>query len=80
MAFALMPPQAHQGMIDYLTTEGRKMYVKAIPPLQEELYNCIPSGLFGFLKELEDRVTDHDWNEDTVGILKIPEESTDLNM
>eukprot|EP00978_Attheya_sp_CCMP212_P007709 scaffold17925_cov56-Attheya_sp.AAC.2 len=79
MAFTLMPTQAHQGMIDYSTTEGCKMYVKAITPLQEELYDCIPSGLFRFIKELEDRATDHYWNEDNVGILKIPEDPTDLN-
>jgi hypothetical protein len=61
-----------------LTTEGHKMYVKAIAPLQEELYDCIPGGVFGFLKELENRAADHDWN-DTDGILKIPKGATNVN-
>eukprot|EP00978_Attheya_sp_CCMP212_P026733 scaffold88424_cov63-Attheya_sp.AAC.2 len=78
MAFALTPAQAHSGVIDMSTTEGRKLYAKAIAPLQEELYDCIPDGLFGFLKELEDRSADHDWN-DTDGILKIPEDPNDAS-
>eukprot|EP00978_Attheya_sp_CCMP212_P004177 scaffold9048_cov67-Attheya_sp.AAC.2 len=78
MAFALTPAQAHSGAIDMSTTEGRKMYAKAIAPLQEELYDSILGGLYGFHKELEDRAADHDWN-DTVGILEIPEDPNDVN-
>eukprot|EP00978_Attheya_sp_CCMP212_P040484 scaffold221375_cov55-Attheya_sp.AAC.1 len=79
MVFALTPAQANPGVIDMATTEGRKMYVKAISPLLEELFDCMPDGLFGFLKELSDRADDHDWNEPYLGILQIPEDPADAN-
>jgi len=60
-------------------TEGHKMYVKAISPLLEELFDCMPDGLFGFLKELSDRADDHDWNKPGLGILQIPEDPADPN-
>jgi hypothetical protein len=79
MVFVLTPAQANPGVIDMANMEGRKMYAKAISPLLEELYDCMPDGLFGFLKELSDGADDHDWKEPGLGILQIPEDPADPN-
>jgi hypothetical protein len=46
MAFALNPGQALDGIIDYTTTEGRKLYNSATARLDEELFDCNADGLY----------------------------------
>ena len=53
-AFALTPADAVAGIIDYSTTEGRKLYTRAPSRLDEELFDCVPEGLYGFLQSLAD--------------------------
>jgi hypothetical protein len=43
--FALTPAVAIQGVIDYSTSEGRKIYSTATAKLDEELYDCTPKEL-----------------------------------
>jgi hypothetical protein len=50
--FALTPAVAVQGVIDYNSTEGRKLYVHATSKLDEELCDCKPDGLYQFLQSL----------------------------
>ena len=45
IVFALTPAVAVQGIIDYNTTEGRKLYGHATYKLDEELYDCKPDGV-----------------------------------
>ena len=54
MAFALNPEDAIQGIIDYGTAEGQKLYVhdtSSIMP-SDEGYHCMANGLYTFLREL----------------------------
>jgi hypothetical protein len=53
--FALTPAVAVQGIIDYKTTEGRKLYSNATYKLDEGLYNCKPDGLYQFLQSLHNQ-------------------------
>ena len=77
--FALTPAVAVQGVIDYNTTEGRKLYGNAIHKLDEELYNCKPDGLYQFLQTLNNRAQEYGWNDEVGGILVIPTDAMDLN-
>lgn len=73
-AFALMPAAAIQGIIDYTSREGNKLYVAATQPLsKEEGYECEPIGLHGFLQKLHERASMNLWN-DPIGILHVPED------
>ncbi len=75
--FALTPAVAVQGVIDYNTNEGRKLYSSATHKLDEELYDCKPEGLYQFLQSLNNRAQEYGWNDDIGGILHIPEDVTD---
>ena len=46
--FTLTPAVAVIGVIDYKTTEGRKLYAHTTYKLDEELYDCKPDGLYQF--------------------------------
>ena len=48
--FALTPAMALDGIIDYKTTRGRKMYAAATTKLSEDLYDCNAEDLYAFLK------------------------------
>jgi hypothetical protein len=50
--FALNPAQALDGVIDYTTSEGRKLYNSATLKLDEELFDCNADGLYQFLQSL----------------------------
>lgn len=80
MAFALTPAGAFGGVIDYTTTEGRKLYYKASSKLNDDPFDCKPDGLFAFLESVHKRATDNAWNDelaqDDSAILIIP---TDLD-
>ena len=70
--FALTPAVAVIGVIDYKTTEGRKLYAHATYKLDEELYDCKPDGLYQFLQALSNRAQEYGWNHNDSGILNIP--------
>ena len=87
MAFALTPGAGLAGVIDYSTAEGRKFYSIATRPLDpDNRYDATPEGLLPFLKELNRKATEYNWNayDDTVnwegqGILTIPDNVNDNN-
>ena len=71
--FALTPAQASGGNILDMTDAGdRKIYNKAVSKLSEELFECVPEGLFQFLRELEERAQEYGWDDPNTGILMVP--------
>ena len=44
--FALNPAMANQGILDYNTTEGRKVYDMATRAISKVGYECDPNGLY----------------------------------
>ena len=71
VAFALIPTEAIQGVIDYLTSEGRKIHGSATHKLSYDQFYCVPEDLTQFLDNLEDRASQFGWSNDD-GILDIP--------
>ena len=61
--FALTPSAAIQGVIDFRTAEGRKLYERATARLGEIPYDCTPENLFRFIEEVSKRGTDHGWTD-----------------
>jgi len=60
--FALTPGQLKSGVIiDYSTTNGRKLYKSSTEPLQN-LHDLSAENLRDFLKLLEHRANIYDWN------------------
>lgn len=78
-AFALTPAAANPGIIDYGTHDGQKFFKNATQRLNEELYDCVPEGMFTFLKSLKLRANLYGWNNNTFGILMIPRNVADPN-
>ena len=76
--FALTPAIAVQGVIDYKTNEGRKLYGSATYKLEDELYDCQPDGLYQFLQSLNNRAQEYGWNDEVGGILHIPQDPEDI--
>jgi hypothetical protein len=74
MAFALTPATAVEGVLDYTSREGSKIYSSATKALSEDLYDCTPDGLFNFLETLGDRAAECGWLLEDIGILYIPED------
>ena len=72
--FTLSPAMAHTGIIDYFTTQGRKMYSAATAKLLEDLYDCNAEDLYTFLKALRERAREYSWDMDGVGIMSIPDD------
>ena len=54
--FSLTPGQAMEGIVNFGTKSGRNWYHDATKPLDEELYDCTPEGLYQFLEELKTRI------------------------
>ncbi len=79
MAFALNPAAAIDGVIDYGTIEGRKLYGYATKKLDEELFDCNAEGLYQFLQSLGNRASEYGWDNDAEGIIKIPENDIDAD-
>ena len=71
--FSLTPAMAHQGIIDYSVTSGRKMYSSATARLSEDLYDCNSDDLYAFLKALKERAREYGWDTEAVGIMSIPD-------
>ena len=68
------PATAVGGIIDYSTTQGRKMYASATAKLSEDLYNCNAEDLYAFLKTLLERAREYGWETPGVGIMSIPDD------
>ena len=68
--FALAPALINDGIIDYATPEGTKLYRAAIEALPGDPFNCKPHGIKVFLATLEDRAIRHGW----MRILMVPED------
>jgi hypothetical protein len=79
VAFALSPAVAVQGIIDYKTTQGQKLYSSATHKLDTKLYDCKPDGLHQFLQSLNNRAKEYGWNDEVGGILHIPQDPQDIN-
>jgi hypothetical protein len=79
MAFALNPAAAINGVIDYSTIEGRKLYGYATKKLDEELFDCNADGLYQFLQSLGNRASEYGWDNDAEGIINIPENDIDVD-
>jgi hypothetical protein len=77
-AFALTPASAITGVIDFTTSEGRKLYNSATYKLDEDPYDCQPDGLYQFLATLHTRAQEYGWNDPIGGILQIPENANDI--
>ena len=71
--FALTPAQASGGNILNMTDAGdRKIYNKAVSKLSEDPFECVPEGLFQFLRDLEEQAQEYGWDDPNTGILMIP--------
>jgi hypothetical protein len=66
--FALAPALANNGIIDYSTPAGIKLYLAAIKPLQTDLFGCEAHNVKTFLSALEDRSLGYGWD----AVLDIP--------
>ena len=75
--FALTPAVAIQGVIDYSTSEGRKIYSTATAKLDEELYDCTPKELHQFLQPVQLWAKNFRWDGQVGGILQIPMDPMD---
>ena len=73
-AFALTPATAVGGVIDYNTAAGRKLYSAATAKVEEDLFDCTPDDLYGFLRAVKDRAREFGWDQAGVGILSIPDD------
>ena len=77
VAFALTPAMTRDGLVDYSTAQGRKLYDNATAKLDDELFDCNAEDLHAFLKSLKDRAREHGWEGEGTGILSIPEDPLD---
>ncbi len=74
VAFALSPAMAIPGIIDLSSKTGKDIFRRATEKLEEELYDCLPDGMTQFLQSLSIRATEYGWEDDTGGIMQIPED------
>ena len=59
--FALAPGRANNDILDYTTSEGIKLYGKAVSPLDPQ-YDLQSGGLYAFLQKVRNRAIEQDWN------------------
>ncbi len=59
--FVLAPVLANDGIMDYTTPEGAKLYQAGIEVLPGNPFNCEPHGIKVFLATLEDQVIRCSW-------------------
>ena len=71
ITFSLTPACHTQGIIDYGTSEGIKIYSTATAKLSDELYDCDTMGLRSFLNLVRDRAVNHGWDKT---VLLIPDD------
>ena len=61
-AFALSPALVDQGIIDYSTSRGVKIYQAATAKLQDNLFDVESSGIHTFINALADRAMQFGWH------------------
>ena len=71
--FALNPTHAVQRVINFAKSDNVKLHRKGTSRLNDDPFNCVPEDLHQFLKTLADCATEFQWNDDTVGIMQIPD-------
>lgn len=74
LPFALFPALGIQGVINFRTTEGRKIYKEATSKVSETLHNCQPENLFTFIENVADRAAEYGWDDGADAIVLIPED------
>ena len=72
--FALNPAHAVQGVINFAISDNIKLHRKGTSRLNYDPFYCVPKDLHHFLKTIADRATEFQWNDDAVGIMKIPDD------
>ena len=75
--FDLPPAMAYNGIIDYSTTQGRKIYSAATAKLSEDLYDWNTEDLYTFLKALKEQAREYGWNTEGVRIISILDDPED---
>ena len=71
--FALSPADSVLGIIDFSTSEGRKIYNGAVKQLDDELYDCEADGLYQFIQSVSERCSEYGWqSKNKTGIVHIP--------
>ena len=75
-AFSLSTAAEIPGFIDYLSSEGRKIYRSATYKLSDKLFDCVPEDLTQFLDNFRDRERQFLWENDD-GILEISTDPSD---
>lgn len=79
IAFALCPAAATQGLIDYSTREGQKLYSRGVEAVSTELFDCEPDGMHTFIKAVKMRANEYGWATEGVGIMSIPDDPHAMN-
>ena len=74
MAFAISPACAIVGLIDFLTSEGIKIYNKGSSRLMEGDYELEAELAFNLIENLEQRGHSFGWTENPEGVAYIPED------
>ena len=72
--FSLTPATAVDGIIDYSTSAGRKLYLAATAKVEEDLFDCCADDLYSFLRAVKDRAREFGWDTVGIGILSIPDD------
>ena len=72
--FSLNLAHAVQGVINFARSDNVKLHRKGMSRLNYDPFDCVPKDLHQFLNTLSDRAIDLQWNNDTVGIMQIPDD------
>ena len=72
--FSSNPAHAVQGLISFSKSDNVKLHRKGTSRLNNDPFNCVPEDLHQVLKTHNDRATESQWNDDAVGIIKIPDD------
>jgi hypothetical protein len=75
--FALTPAIAIEGIVNFATRGGVRLYTSASQKLEEDQYDCKPEGLYQFLQSLTSRAHEFGWDDELGGILMIPGDPND---
>ena len=67
--FSLTPYSINRNIIDLASTEGRKLYDKAVSPLDDDKFDCQSDHLRLFLSNLSRRALTFGWDSPNNGIL-----------
>lgn len=70
--FALFPALGYEGVIDFRTAEGRKLFKEATMKVSETLHDCQPENLFTFIQNVADRAAEYGWDDGADAIILIP--------